>query len=193
MLDIDNFLTELRGSNPRLGLMMAKVRDAINQTANAVGVDSTAMQAAPHPPQQINVKAANGTVHVTLQDSSKRSRALNYFVEHDTDPSFPNPHVVHLNVSRGTFLSLPALNDAGDAQNWYFRGYSMLPGSTKASQHVIFGGANAPTPVDVGGTTQLTPLASTGAGTASTTGQQGGHGFGPSQFSRPDRKGANGE
>jgi hypothetical protein len=187
VLDIDNFITELRVQNPRMALMMDQVKNSINQVANVLGIDSTSFQAPPTAPQAINVKAAGGIAHVTITDGSTRGRALNYFVEHDTDPAFPNPHVAHLVASRGTFLSLPAKNDAGDAQSWYFRAYSMYPGSTKRSSHIIFGGFANATPVDVGGTTQLTPLPSTGAGTASTTGQQGGQGFGSSQFSQAER------
>lgn len=190
MLDIENFLTELAINQPRMALMMSKVRDAINQTANAIGVDSTSFQSPPHAPQSMNVKAANGLVHVTVTDASRRTRALNYFVEHDTDPAFSNPHVLHLGASRGGFLVLPAFNDDNVAQSWHFRAYSMLPGSTKPSAPIYFGSAAAPTPVSVGGTTQLTPLSSTGSGTASTTGQQGLSGFGIPQFSRPEKPGA---
>jgi hypothetical protein len=133
------------------------------------------------------VKAANGTVHVTLTDNSQRSRTLNYFVESDTDPSFPQPHVDHLVASRGAFLNRPALDDNGAAQKWYFRAFSMQPGSSQRSDHVVFGGSNSPTAVDVGGTTQMTPLPSTGSGTASTSGQQGGTGFGTAQFARSNK------
>lgn len=189
MLDVNSFITEIRIQNPRMALMLDKMVSAINQTANAIGVDSTAFQSAPHAPQSIQVKAANGLVHVTVTDASRRPRALNYFVEHDTDPGFSNPHVLPLGPSRGGFLTLPAFNDDNVAQNWHFRAYSMLPGSTKPSAMVYFGPASAPTPVSVGGTTQLTPLGSTGSGTASTTGQQGGQGFGISQYSRPEKAG----
>jgi hypothetical protein len=184
MLDIDNFITELAIDQPRMALMMRQVKNAVNQVANVLGVDSTAFQSPPAPPQAMNVKAANGLVHVTITDGSRRGRALNYFIEHDTNPAFPNPHVVPLGVTRGAFLNLPAKDDNGDAQSWYFRSYSMYPGSTKPSPHLVFGGFANATPIDVGGTTQLTPLPSTGAGTASTTGQQGGQGFGKSQFSQ---------
>lgn len=189
MLDVNSFITEIRIQNPRMALMLDKMVSAINQTANAIGVDSTAFQSAPHAPQSIQVKAANGLVHVTVTDGSQRSRALNYFVEHDVDPGFSNPHVAQLGAARGVFLNLPALDDNGEAQNWHFRGYSMLPGSEKPSAPVYFGPAHAPTPVSVGGTTQLTPLTSTGSGTASTSGQQGLSGFGIPQFSRPERTG----
>lgn len=189
MLNVSQFITELRGPQPRLAYLLDKIVTAVNQTAQATGVDSTAFQSPPHAPTTISVKASGGIAHVTLTDPSPRSRALNYFIEHDTDPSFSNPHVVHLGAARGAFLNLPALDDSGAAQPWYFRGYSMLGGSTKASAHIIFGTSGNPTPVSVGGAAQLTPLTSTGAGTASTTGQQGGQGFGTPQYSRPEPAG----
>ncbi len=191
-LDIGTYLTEVRAEAQRtpvfarMALMFEKMTAAINQGASANGVDSTGHIQPPAPPQNISVKAANGLAHVTITDSSQRSRSLNYFLEHDTNPAFPAPHVVHLVASRGAFLSLPAKDDDGNPQNWYFRAYSMNPGSTQPSEHIVFGGANAPTPVNVGGTTQLTPLTSTGSGTASTTGQQGGSGFGKPQFANPN-------
>jgi hypothetical protein len=186
MLDIDNFITELSVEAPRLALMMRKVVTAVNQTAGVLGIDSTSHASPPDPPQGINVKAANGLAHVTITDNSQRGRSLNYFLEHDTNPAFPAPHVVQLVASRGAFLSLPAKDDGGNAQHWYFRAYSMNPGSAQRSAHVVFGGFATPTAVNVGGSTSLTPLPSTGAGTASTTGQQGGQGFGSAQFAQPE-------
>lgn len=185
MLDVGNFITEISNEQPRLAIMLTKIVTAINQTANVLGVDSTQHASPPHPPRAINVKANNGTVHITLTDHSQRGRALNYFVEHDTDPAFSNPHVVHLVASRGAFLPLPAKDDDGNPQNWYFRAYSMYPGSQKRSDHVVLGGFATPTAIDVGGSTQFTPLASKGAGTASTSGQQGGQGFGTPQNAKP--------
>ena len=186
MLDVENFITELAIDQPRMALMMRRVVTAVNQVAGVLGIDSTSHASPPDPPQAINVKAANGVAHITITDNSQRGRSLNYFLEHDTNPAFPAPHVVHLVASRGAFLSLPAFDDNADAQSWYFRAYSMNPGSSQRSAHIVFGGFASPTAVDVGGTTQLTPLPSTGAGTASTTGQQGGQGFGDVQFARPE-------
>ena len=189
-LDLSNFNAEVkaRGAKDslfsRMSLMFESIQEHVNRIAGMVGVDSSGHTQPPDAPTAINVKAAGGIAHVTIQDNNQRSRALNYFVEHDTDPSFPAPHVAHLVASRGTFLSLPAKGDSGSAQSWYFRAYSMYPGSQQRSAHQVFGGATAPTAVDVGGTTQLTPLASQGSGTASTTGQQGGTGFGMSQFAK---------
>jgi hypothetical protein len=165
----------------RLAVMFDNIASAINQTANAAGVDSTAMLSPPNPPQQIQVKANNGTVHVSLTDSSQRSRALNYFVEASTSPAFlpQQTHIEHLGPARSKFFSLPGNDDDNNPQPWYFRTYSMQPGSSKRSAHQVLGGAATPTPVTVGGSTQLTPLTMTGAGTTA----QAGHGFGISQFS----------
>ena len=186
MLDLGYFIDEIRDEQPRLALMLNKIVRAVNQTAGVLGIDSTSHASPPDPPQAINVKAANGLAHVTITDHSQRGRSLNYFLEHDTNPAFPNPHVVHLVASRGVFLPLPAKDDNGNPQKWYFRGYSMYPGSQKRSDHVVLGGFATPTAVDVGGSAQFTPLASKGAGTASTTGQQGGLGFGTTQFSKAE-------
>ena len=188
-LDLGRFITEIKEVGNqipvfnRLAVAFAKIEAAINQTAQAAGVDSTAQTEPPDPPSDINVKANGGLVHVTLSDSSARTRSLNYFVEADTEPSFPQPHVEHLGPSRGKFLSLPSKDDGGNPQLWYFRAYSMNPGSKARSAHQVYGGITNPTGVNVGGNANLTPLPSTGSGTASTTGRQSGEGFGTAQFS----------
>ena len=185
MLDIGKFVAEIRSRAnavpvfARLALALEQTQDAVNSLGTATGVDPTNHTTPPDPPSNIDVKAANGLAHVTLSDTSQRSRALQYFIEADTDPAFPNPHVQHLGVSRGAFIPLPAKADDATAQSWYFRAYSQYPGSQQRSDHQVFGGS-IPTPVSVGGSTQLTPLPSTGSGTASTNGQQktGEGGFG---------------
>jgi hypothetical protein len=183
-LDLGKFLTEVRKTNPKMALMFEQIEDAVNQVANLTGVDATQHGEPPNPPAGIDVKAASGLVHVTLTDYSERTRALHYFVEADTNPAFPSPHGFHLGASRGLFVTLPAKTDGNAAQSWYFRGYAMYPGSTQRSDHIVYGGAASPTGVSVGGTTTLTPLTSTGMGTANTNGQQGGQGFGTPQVNR---------
>lgn len=189
MLDLNKFLTEIRSAGRqipvmnRLVLALQQLQDGVNQVGTATGTDPNSHTAQPDPPTNINVKAANGLVHVTLNDMSQRSRALHYFVEADTNPAFPQPHVFHLGASRGLFTTLPAMDDNSNPQSWYFRTYSMQLGSEQRSAHQVFGGTATPTPVSVGGLTTLTPLTSTGAGTAPTNGQRGGQGFGSAQFS----------
>lgn len=187
-IDIGKFLTEVRAratKDPlfgRLAIMFQQMQDGINQTATAVGVDANGHVSAPNPPSAINVKAANGLAHVTITDNSQRSRGLNYFVEASTDTSFSpqNTHIEHLGAGRSRFMSLPAKNDSGDAQPWYFRAYSMNLGSNQRSAHQVFGGSATPTPVSVGGTTQLTPLQGVGSGTTINSGE----GYGTSQLAK---------
>lgn len=185
MLDIGKFVAEIRSRAnavpvfARLALALEQTQDAVNQIGTSTGVDSSGHTTPPDPPNSIAVKAANGVAHVTLSDTSQRSRALHYFVEASTDSAFSNPHVTHLGVSRGAFIPLPGKADDATTQHWYFRAYSQYPGSAQRSDHQVFGGST-PTGVDVGGSTSLTPLPSTGSGTASTNGQQknGEGGFG---------------
>lgn len=184
-LDIAPYLTEIKVKFPRLGVALEKMQDSVNQLGVLTGGDATQHTAPPDPPQSIQVAAGTDHVHVTLTDSSARSRALNYFVEYSVnDPNFGQPHVEHLGASRGRVLSLPAKNMDGDTLNYYFRGYSGYLGSRTASPKIYHGTNLVPTPVTLTGTSQLNLLNSTGSGTNSTTGQVAGTGYGRPQFSK---------
>jgi hypothetical protein len=172
-------LQQVRAENPMLANLLRRVVGAINTLAENTGQSPTGQSDAPPAVGAVNVKASGGVAHVTIADDAPVSKPIEYFVEHDTNPNFTNPHVQHLVSGRGAFLPLPSKNDAGDTQHWYFRAYSQYPGS-QPSAPVYFGGLS-PTGVDTGGATQLTPLTSTGSGTASPTGQQGGWGRGKIQ------------
>jgi hypothetical protein len=80
-------------------------------------------------------------------------------------------------------VTLPAQDDNGGSQQFYFRAYSQYPGG-KPGVPVHFGG-ETPTAVDPGGTQQLTLIPSTGSGTAQVSGEQGGSGFGIVLHRRP--------
>lgn len=167
----------------RLGLILDQVQEAVNAQGTAIGVDSTGHTSPPDAPNAISVKAAGGMAHVVLTDNNQRNRALHYFVEASTDPSFPDQktHTEYLGPGRSKFFSLPNQTDGAGAQPWYFRSYSMNLGSNQRSAHQVYGGSASPTPVTVGGSVQLTPLPTTGSGTT----QQAGQGFGTSQFAKP--------
>lgn len=156
------------------------IQDAINTQAEHIGVDPVGKAAPPPAIQAVSVvpsTTAGEMAHVTIQDNNPISKGVHYFVEYDTDPNFGRPHVEHFGASRGRVLNLPALDDAGAAQTYYVRGYSQYPGSDPGPK-IPFGGTT-PTPVTFPtGTTQLTLQPSTGSGTASPTGDQGGSGFG---------------
>jgi hypothetical protein len=168
--------------------MFDKITGAINQVAQVTGVDSTNLKQTPDPISALNVKTSGEMAHVTLTDNSARSRALHYFVEYSNNTSFSGAHVEHLGASRGRVLTLPTNDDNGNKQNWYFRAYSMESGSEKPSPHVYLGQQGAPTAVQMGGTTNLSLSPSTGAGTASSTGQKPGEGFGKATFSAESYK-----
>ena len=169
-------LIQMQDENPTLGNWMRRVGSALNRLALNAGVSAVGQLPAPPPIGAVNVKAAGETVHVTISDSSAATTNREWFVEHSTEPNFLVPHVIHLKSSRGVFLNLPSLTDSGETQKWYFRAYSQDPGSPP-SPPVYFGGLS-PTAVTLTGTTQLTPLTSTGSGTASPLGTQGGWGRG---------------
>ena len=185
-LDLGKFMPEIRAEatrNPvfaRMSLMFEQIQDSQNQLATSIGVDSTGHTSPPDSPSGINVAAADGLAHVTINDSAQRNRSLHYFVEADTVPSFAQPHVFDLGAGRGIFLPLPNKDGSGNQLKWYFKTYKMQPGSAKASQHIVYGG-QTPIGTEVGGAVAFTPLASTGAGTAPDNGRRGGEGFGTAQ------------
>lgn len=158
-----------------------RIQEAINGLGNSVGADATQPLPPPPPIDSVNVKAASGLAHVTLTHNAPISRNIQYHVEMDTDPNFPAPHVVDLGSARGAFVSLPAKDDSGSSQSWYFRAYPQQFGSSGPAIPTNYGGTT-PAAVNVGGTTQLTPLQSNGSGTASSDGTQGGWGLGKIPF-----------
>jgi hypothetical protein len=175
-LDLGNLIDRIKTKDPYSAVVLNKIADAVNNLARNVGNDSNGTIPAPPPLESLNVKAASGTVHVVLTHNAPIQKGIQYFVEHSTDVSFAQPHVVHLGASRGTVLTLPAKNDSGTDTPHYFRAYAQYPGS--AATAPIYFGDSTPTAVSVGGSTQLTLLPSTGSGTAAANGQQGGQGLG---------------
>lgn len=188
-LDINKEITFLR-QQPDTGSYHAaaleRLQQAINNIATQLGVDPTGVLPAPAPVQKLNIKTdGNGTVHATIDDNNPITRNLHYFVEYSTDKAFSQPHVVHLGASRSANpITLPAMDDDGQPQVYYWRAYSQHPGSMPG-EPVYHGGSDNPTPIAPGGSTQMTLLPSTGSGTAQNSGQQGGAGFGKVLFRPP--------
>lgn len=172
-------LTEWRNgtiSPVRQATFVQKIVDAVNRTAQNIGVSPVGESAAPPKIGSVNVKTSGEMVHVTLNDAQAIQRGIQYHIEYATNQEFVGSHVAHIGDSRGAFLNLPAKDDSGNPHSWYFRGYSQYHGS-QPSEPVIFGGLS-PTAVALTGSTQLTPLPSTGSGTATNAGTQGGWGLG---------------
>jgi hypothetical protein len=168
-------------SDKETAAALRKVEEAVNHLAKNTGGAPIGETSAPRPIQQLQVKVSGEQAHAVITDNNSIQKNVNYFLEYATEPNFLQPHVADLGTSRGTVLTLPTNQDAvvGRAavpHSWYFRAFSQYPGS-KPSAHVYYGGTR-PQAVTMQGTTNLTLLPSTGSGTASPTGQQGGWGLG---------------
>jgi hypothetical protein len=169
-------LNHIMQDDPETGVLFERVIGYLRNLARNSANSANGEIAAPPPIGGINVKVSGEMVHVTHSDNAPIQRGINYFTEVATDPSFTSPHVFDHGASRGHIFTLPTQDDSANTVNYYVRGYSQYPGSQPSSP-VAYGGS-APTAVTMGGSTQLTLLNSTGSGTASGLGGQGGWGFG---------------
>jgi hypothetical protein len=176
------FIKQIPGFGQYLDDLVGKIERGVNNLGQNIGADPTGMVAPPPTIQQLNVKTnGSGLVHAVITDNNPIQKNLHYFVEYDTDPSFRQPHVVHLGASRTMNpLTLPAMDDNGNPQQFYFRAYSQYQGSHPGE--VVHFGGDVPSAINPGGTQQMSLIPSTGSGTAQPTGQQGGSGFGKVLF-----------
>lgn len=171
-------LTRMMQTDAITGNLFQRIITAVNNLGQNAGVSPTGQREAPTAPNSLSIKATGGYVHAQITDNNPLNKGIHYFVEADTNPSFSQPIVIPHGPSRTIHpFPLPAFDDAGNAQSWHFRSYSQYPGSLP-SEKTVFGGASGATPVSVGGATNMTLLPSTGSGTASPNGTQGGSGFG---------------
>jgi len=177
------FLSNIPEFGQYLAVALRGIRDGLNNLGQNIAVDPAGNLPAPPPINQLTVKTnGQGLVHATITDNNAIQKHANYFVEYDTSPSFPQPHVIHLGASRTMSpILLPAGDDNGNPQKFYFRAYSQYLGSKEPGPKVHFGGS-APTAVNPGGSQNMTLLPSTGSGTAQANGQGGGSGFGKVLF-----------
>lgn len=180
MLTLDkeiDYLSHIPEFGNYLAAALRRLQSGVNDLGNNLAADPTQTKDPPPPVQELNIKASNGDVHAVITDNSQVQRGVHYFVEYSSEPNFLQPHVIHLGTSRSAApFRLPAMDDNGNPQTFFFRAYSQYPGS-HPGKPIYFGGV-VPTAVTPGGTTQLTLIPSTGSGTAQATGQQGGSGFG---------------
>ena len=185
-LDLSAYRAEVDNRFGRpFSMIFDMIERAVNTLGTLTGVDATGHNSPPSPPQAINISAGSDHVHVTLNDTSQRSRALNYFLEWSVnDSGFSRPHLEQLTAGRGRVLALPAKDMSNNQYSYYFRGYSSYPGSETASSKIYYGTNLNPTPVTLSGSSTLDILPSTGGGTASDSGMQPGEGFGTAQFAR---------
>jgi hypothetical protein len=180
VLSIDKeieYFRSIPGFGSYLAAAFTRVMEGVNGLGNNLAGDPTGTKDPPPTIQGLTVKANGGIVHAVITDNNAIQKGAHYFVEYSNEPNFLQPHVVHLGVSRSMNpLTLPAQDDNGNPQSFYFRAYSQYPGG-HPGKAIFFGGSVA-TKVNPGGTNKLTLLPSTGSGTAAASGQEGSSGFG---------------
>jgi hypothetical protein len=142
---------------------MDYIVQSYQNVASKLGVSTTAQTTPPPTISSLTVsKTSNGTLQAVIQDNNPISWGIKYFLEHSTTPNFAQPHVIDVGQSR-------QWNGPDISKDFpYWRAYSMYPGQTEASQVVYHNGPILTAPVQ----------SSTGSGTSSGNGRQGGTGFG---------------
>ena len=182
-------LNMIAQKDPYLGTLLRRIIDGVNSTAKNASVSSVGKVPPPNPVDSVSVSGAlannalsvNGeSLHLTLTHNQAVDKGVRYFTEVDTNPGFTQPHVIDHGTSRSVFATLPTKNAAGVTQTYYVRSYAQYHGSDP-TKPTVFGGLNGPTPITMNGTSQVDLLPSTGSGTASPQGQQGGKGLGTVQ------------
>jgi hypothetical protein len=169
------------------GSLIGRIIEAVNTLAKNAGVAAVGKVSPPNPIDSIqvqgkqvgNVITAPGEVlHYTLTHNQAVSKGVQYLSEIDTDPNFTQPHVIDHGSSRSAFLTLPTFKNDGTTPNvYYLRSYAQYHGSDPCKP-TVFGGLGGAIQIKMSGLSGATPLPSTGSGTASPSGQQGGHGLG---------------
>ena len=183
-LNDNRFLADLFTKDSVQASFLQEIVRSINNVARGAGVAVSGDNLAPPPVNAITIKASGEQIHAVLSHSAQVTRSINYFLEADTSEGFTQPHVMDIGASRSHVFMLPTLNDSGAIQPWYLRAYAQYPGSPP-SKPTVYGGLTGPTAITLQGTTKMTLLPSTGSGTASSTGQQGGAGRGRQRVSTP--------
>lgn len=173
-------LVKLMQANPSLGSLLQRIISGVNTVAD--NTQTSAVGRLPAPPQisGVNAKISGEMLHLQINDGGTVKQGIHYFSEVSTNPNFSNPIVVHHGTSRcAAPVPLPTYDDSGNKQTYYVRSYSQYLGSDP-SKPVVYG-VNAPTGFNMQGQTPLTLLNSSGSGTASNSGEQGGWGLGKVQ------------
>jgi hypothetical protein len=185
------------------GSILKRIIDAVNSLATNVGASAVGKLPPPPPINSIQVSGTqSGNVitcpsehlHFTVTHNSELKKGVQYIHEISTEPNFLAPHVIDSGCSRSVFMHLPSMQADGVTPNtYYLRSYPQYHGSDPQKPTVLGGLAGATqiklTPPTVtiaaGGAAQIIPAASsanilpsTGSGTASPAGTQGGKGLG---------------
>ena len=178
-LDGGRFLADLYSKDSIQAAFMQRLINAINGLGRALGSNAVGLVQTPPQINAVNVKVSGEMMHVSLNHNPQINKHCHYFVEiSPNDPAFGQPIVHYLGPSRTPPpFPLPSTDDTGSQVAYYVRAYPQYLGS-KPAEPTVFGGALGAAAIKLTGSTALTLLPSTGSGTGSASGQQGGVGFG---------------
>ena len=179
-------LTKLTQKDFDNGSLLKRIIAAVNSLAQNTGAAAVGKLSPPPPVNSIQVSGTQSgntitvpseLLHLTLAHNGEVSKGVQYIHEIATEPNFLAPHIIDTGSSRSLFVHLPAKDSLGNPQVYYHRAYPQYHGSDPQKPTVL-GGLEAPTKIVMTGTSTTSLLPSTGSGTASAQGTQGGHGLG---------------
>ncbi len=186
ILDGGQELTAIQQKDFNNGTLLDRIIQAVNNLAKNVGATAVGKLDPPPPKQCIKVQGTQvGNVmtapieqlHWTINHTQEIHKHAQYFTEIETNANFTQPHVISHGASRSGFLHLPTQDNNGNTQTYFLRSYPQYMGSD-AQKHTTFGGAAGATQIQMTGSSKTSLLPSTGSGTASADGTQGGKGLG---------------
>lgn len=181
------FLAAVNLEDSNSGRLFEKLINGVNSLGRTLGADAVGTTQPPPPISGITLQASNPVnnirtatseiLHWTINHPGSLNKGTRYFSEIDTNPNFLNSHVVDHGASRSGFVTLPTFSSVGVKANYYLRSYAQAPGSLPTKPYVL-GGLVGATAIQMGGTSVMALLSSTGSGTAPTNGSRGGSGLG---------------
>lgn len=129
------------------------VQTSLGNQAQQAGTNPNGAPLVPASPGAIQVQASGGLVDVQITDKSPILRAIQYYVEVDTDPNFTNPRLVASGPGRNFLFTLPN-------GTFYVQVLSQYPQGGPPSSPLKW-----PNAVTITGSVSMTLLGSQGAGT----------------------------
>jgi hypothetical protein len=179
-------LTKVQQKDFDNGNLLNRIIEAVNNLARNVGAAAVGKVDPPPPIQSVQVQGVQAgntltcpseILHLTVNHTQEINKGIQYIHEISTEPNFLAPHQFDCGCARSLFVHLPAQDNDGKPQVYYHRVLAQYPGSDP-QKPTVFGGLANPTKIVMTGTSKTTLLSSTGSGTASPQGTQGGHGLG---------------
>jgi hypothetical protein len=119
---------------------MQKIVRSINQVGKTLNVDPTGSSLVPLAIREVNVVGGGGTFQITITDNPDNRHPIFYFVDFDTDPSFPNPQTYFMGTT-------PRITITDADKSYYARVWNQYLGSDAGPLVVFTGTAGATEPV----------------------------------------------